>query len=237
MPCAWNLEHASLICRTTIFKSSKSSGVIETLPKKQCDSQSYVSGDILRVSFRGQTRFHGSIIYISPEEDRYSREEKRRVNHQNPFGFHCPIPTHCPIPIAQVAAEIIDSTQKRITIINRKRYTLFDAFCGAGGTARGAKAAGLMIKGGFDHDPAAIETWLKNFTRAHCWAGPAHKFIIVNFGDFKVDVLHFSPPCQPYSPVYTRAGQYDENNQAMFLAIEGILKKTKTIETHAKIQC
>ena len=57
--------------------------------------------------------------------------------------------------------------QKRIIIITRKRYILFNIFYGASGIARGIKAASLIIKGSFDHNFATIETWLKNFTRAH----------------------------------------------------------------------
>ena len=66
---AWNLEHTLFIYWITIFKSSKLFGVIETFQKKQYDSQYYVSGDILWVSFYGQTRFYGFAIYILPEED------------------------------------------------------------------------------------------------------------------------------------------------------------------------
>ena len=79
--------------------------------------------------------------------------------------------------------------------MNHKRYIFLNAFYGAGNVARGAKAAGLIIKGGFDYNFTAIETWLKNFIGAYCWAGPAHKFIVVDFGDFKMDVFHLSLPC------------------------------------------
>src|SRR5436305_5173933 len=49
------------------------------------------------------------------------------------------------------------------------RYTYGDAFCGAGGTARGACHAGLKIKGGFDYDKDAITAYAANFgqTNAH----------------------------------------------------------------------
>ena len=53
--------------------------------------------------------------------------------------------------------------------VNQRRYYTFgDAFCGAGGTSRGTKKAMLKVLWGFDHNPAMIEFFAKNFTDARC---------------------------------------------------------------------
>ncbi|KAL8998475.1 MAG: hypothetical protein Q9169_002512 [Polycauliona sp. 2 TL-2023] len=108
-----------------------------------------------------------------------------------------------------------------------KRYTFGDAFCGAGGCSRGAKLAGLRVAWGFDFDPAAIDSYAKNFFGARCEATPADIFVSVLDDDFCVDVLHLSPPCQPYSPAHTRSGRNDEMNEATFFAGGEIIKKSK----------
>ncbi|KAL8698935.1 MAG: hypothetical protein Q9201_006300 [Fulgogasparrea decipioides] len=107
------------------------------------------------------------------------------------------------------------------------RYVFGDAFCGAGGASRGAKAAGLRVDWGFDFDPAAIETYRRNFFGARCEATPVDIFISSIKDDFRVEVLHISPCCQPYSPAHTRAGRNDEANQATFFAVGELLRKVK----------
>ncbi|KAL8673547.1 MAG: hypothetical protein Q9168_002036 [Polycauliona sp. 1 TL-2023] len=108
-----------------------------------------------------------------------------------------------------------------------KRYTFGDSFCGAGGCSRGAQLAGLRVVWGFDFDLASIDSYAKNFFGARCEATPADIFLSVLNDDFRVDVLHLSPPCQPYSPAHTRPGQNDEMNQATFFAVGEIIKKSK----------
>ncbi|KAL8856943.1 MAG: hypothetical protein Q9178_006532 [Gyalolechia marmorata] len=108
-----------------------------------------------------------------------------------------------------------------------KRYTFGDAFCGGGGCSRGAKSAGLRVVWGFDSDLASIDSYAKNFFGARCEATPADVFISILNEDFCVDILHLSPPCQPYSPAHTRPGQNDELNEATFFAVGEIIKKCK----------
>lgn len=108
-----------------------------------------------------------------------------------------------------------------------KRYTFGDSFCGAGGCSSGAKSAGLRVVWGFDSDLASIDSYAKNFFGARCEATPADVFVSVLNEDFCVDVLHLSPPCQPYSPAHTRPGKNDEMNEATFFAVGEIIKKTK----------
>ncbi|KAL8652512.1 MAG: hypothetical protein Q9226_004242 [Calogaya cf. arnoldii] len=108
-----------------------------------------------------------------------------------------------------------------------RRYTFGDSFCGAGGCSRGAKSAGLRVVWGFDSDLASIGSYAKNFFGARCEATPADVFTEVLNDNFCVDVLHLSPPCQPYSPAHTRPGRMDEINEATFFAVGEIIKKSK----------
>ncbi|KAL9587653.1 MAG: hypothetical protein Q9212_000107 [Teloschistes hypoglaucus] len=107
------------------------------------------------------------------------------------------------------------------------RYTFGDAFCGAGGASRAAKAAGLRVDWGFDFEPTAIDSYKRNFFATRCEAMPADVFISSISENFQVEVLHLSPSCQPYSPLHTRPGRNDEMNQATFFAVGEIIRKTK----------
>ncbi|KAL8640405.1 MAG: hypothetical protein Q9228_002674 [Teloschistes exilis] len=121
-------------------------------------------------------------------------------------------------------AECIESQAGRSS---GHRYTFGDAFCGAGGASRAAKAAGLRVDWGFDFEPTAIDSYKRNFFATRCEATPADVFISSISEIFQVDVLHLSPSCQPYSPLHTRPGRNDEMNQATFFAVGEIIKKTK----------
>ncbi|KAL8646141.1 MAG: hypothetical protein Q9210_006300, partial [Variospora velana] len=108
----------------------------------------------------------------------------------------------------------------------KRQYTFGDFFCGAGGMSRGAHQAGLHIKYAFDCNKNACNTYAMNFPKAdlHClWA---HEFVQQDT-DCKVDIAHFSPPCQFFSPAHTIAGKDDEMNTASLFAIGEILKKSK----------
>ncbi|KAL2038236.1 hypothetical protein N7G274_008885 [Stereocaulon virgatum] len=109
----------------------------------------------------------------------------------------------------------------------QRRYTFGDGFCGAGGVFMGAKGTGFRVKWGFDFDPAAIDSYRRNFYKTRCEAIAAHEFVTVLADDFKVDVLHLSPPCQPFSPIHVREGRNDEMNEATFLAVGDIVKNFK----------
>lgn len=109
----------------------------------------------------------------------------------------------------------------------KRRYTIGDGFCGAGGVSMGAKGAGLRVDWGFDYDPAAIDSYKRNFYGTRCEATAAHEFVTVLKDNFKVDILHLSPPCQPFSPIHVWQGQNDEMNEATFLAVGDIVQKVK----------
>ncbi len=110
----------------------------------------------------------------------------------------------------------------------KQRYTFGDAFCGAGGTSRGAKSAGFRVEWGFDFDFAAIISYSLNFYNADCIVAWAHNFADISFGDaYKADILHLSPPCQVFSPAHTVNGKDDDMNTATFFALETVVRRIK----------
>lgn len=119
-------------------------------------------------------------------------------------------------------------TSKPTLSQQKQRYTFGDAFCGAGGTSRGAKSAGFHVDWGFDFDPAAITSYQLNFYEAKCLAAWAHDFVQISEGDeSKVDVLHLSPPCQVFSFAHTVDGKDDEMNTATFFAVVELVKRAR----------
>jgi DNA (cytosine-5)-methyltransferase 1 len=127
--------------------------------------------------------------------------------------------------------------------------TYGDAFCGAGGSTRGAAMAGLRVKWGFDFSEHACGTWQKNFPYAKCYQLAANDFVRVakraearGFADImKVDILHLSPPCQFFSPAHTVNGVDDEMNVASLFAVQSVIEVSKarvvTLEQTFGIAC
>ena len=186
-----------LVCRTKYIEKDKNEGCLQFLEEAETDDGYATNPKELRCQFRGETELGGACARWSDEEKGFN--DRRGVEN--------------------------DQMNRR----DGRRYTLGDGFCGAGGISSGARAAGLRVDWGFDFDPAAIQTFSRNFYGARCEAVAAHEFVtIINqTEDFKVDILHVSPPCQTFSPYHVHQGQNDELNQATFFAIEELLKKVK----------
>ncbi|TGO72328.1 hypothetical protein BELL_0467g00060 [Botrytis elliptica] len=109
------------------------------------------------------------------------------------------------------------------------QYTYGDGYCGAGGMTRGAIAAGLKVKWGFDFNPHAGETWQKNFPDAKFHLLPVNEFAALPDPRKKlwVDILHLSPPCQVFSPIHTCPGRNDEMNYAALFGVMAATEKTR----------
>ncbi|TVY81929.1 Modification methylase HphIA [Lachnellula suecica] len=110
-----------------------------------------------------------------------------------------------------------------------QKLTYGDAFCGAGGTTRGALQAGLHIKWGFDFNPTPCLTWRANFPQARCFAIRSDEFVSLARCSatpdiMKVDILHLSPPCQFFSPAHTKEGPDDEMNVASLFAVRAVIE-------------
>ena len=110
-------------------------------------------------------------------------------------------------------------------------YTFGDAFCGAGGVSRGALDAGLSIKWGFDLDQQAIMTYDLNFSRGgtDCRHEAVHEFLQqIHANPPIVDIVHISPPCQPFSHAHTVDSPVrDERNQAALFSVWHLVETLK----------
>lgn len=102
---------------------------------------------------------------------------------------------------------------------NFHRYSFGDSFCGAGGVSRGAVQAGLQLAWAFDREESSMETYKKNFA-VHGAMGLTLSdadfidLVKANPGKFEVDVAHYSPPCQAFSPANNHGNLVkDFNNQ------------------------
>lgn len=125
-------------------------------------------------------------------------------------------------------------TQQITPDISLQQYTMGDAFCGAGGASQGALDAGLKIAYGFDMDPDAMATYAKRFIGrcgAECRLEECADFLARMMRDplrYLVDVLHISPPCQPFSPANTTPNeQKNAVNHATFTTVEDLIRCTR----------
>ena len=112
----------------------------------------------------------------------------------------------------------------------RHRYTFGDCFCGCGGMSCGAKLAGLEVKWGLDFNREAIRTYQLNFDGASCENASIEQFLnadIFNPADYRVDVLHLSPPCQSFSPAQVVKPKDFEDKQAAILAVNDLVKMVR----------
>ena len=203
------IDHCRLVCRWVYLKTSKNEGFLRRITEAGSDDGCSIPQDHLRDHYRGPTNKGGDSPGWLDTEEAFDRNERMRCRSIDPLGFHNR-PTDIPRRRAQ-----------------QRTYTFGDAFCGCGGASRGAHGAGLRVAWGFDQDSHAITTYHTNFPFARCEGIAANDFITALNEDYKVDVLHLSPPCQTFSPAHTRSGRDDERNEASFLAIDELLKKTK----------
>jgi DNA (cytosine-5)-methyltransferase 1 len=113
-----------------------------------------------------------------------------------------------------------------------QQYTFGDAFCGAGGCSTGASQAGLRINWGFDKDKHAIAVYAANLGRregVESLNEPVHEFCgRADIDRFLVDILHISPPCQPFSPAHTVPSEIQDGiNQAALFSVWHLVEKIK----------
>lgn len=109
-----------------------------------------------------------------------------------------------------------------------QKYSAADFFCGAGGYSMGAKMAGLEVLLACDWWPRCCETYRQNFPGVELYQVDIYKLIEDMSTDltrepFNVDIIHFSPPCQTWSPAHTCEGKRDEENRATLFACEKII--------------
>lgn len=108
-------------------------------------------------------------------------------------------------------------------------YTYIDSFCGAGGMSSGAEQAGFKVHIAFDKDANKILTHSSNFPECNSIAIGVAEFIdLATRRKWRCDVLHLSPPCQPFSSANTRPNiQKNEINSTPLLACADVIKALK----------
>ena len=200
------LQRCRLACRWKYLSNGDKEGSLVMLEQNETDAWYKIVSSRLRDSWRGSSVIGGSCTEWLPGEKDFDRAERRRCNDLDPLGLR-----RCNDPLEEPG----------------QRYTFGDAFCGAGGVSRGAKAAGLRVLWGFDYNKAAIDSYRLNFYGTDLFCTPADIFATANPEEVKVDILHLSPSCQPFSPAHVRTGQDDDANEATLFALGGILMKTK----------
>lgn len=170
---------------------------------EECDVDARLTNVSLRSAWRGVTALGGS--------------HKQTVHHGNVIILDHDDDDDGYFP---------DQNESSIT-----KYTFGDGFCGAGGVSRGAKQAGLKVKFGFDMDRNAIESYRDNFKRDGTigFKLDVSQFLAMAGKRFMVDILHLSPPCQPYSAAHTTSQnvQRDEDNQAVLFSTWQLVEQLK----------
>ncbi|RMJ14437.1 hypothetical protein CDV36_005870 [Fusarium kuroshium] len=116
--------------------------------------------------------------------------------------------------------------QKKIRAKGQK-YTVFDSCSGAGGVSRGALMAGFKIQYAIDKAPEVWETYETNFPDTHLFNMSLDEFLSFDNQHMRVDVLHFSPPCQFFSPAHTHASAQDDDNIFALYGCNQLLKKLR----------
>ena len=92
-------------------------------------------------------------------------------------------------------------------------YTFGDGFCGAGGVSIGARLAGLEVRFAFDHDPFMCSTYNENFPDTPVAMAEAANIVDQKQYHVHLDILHLSPPCQPWSKAHNYEGRNSEKNR------------------------
>ncbi|UNI24348.1 DNA (cytosine-5-)-methyltransferase [Purpureocillium takamizusanense] len=109
-----------------------------------------------------------------------------------------------------------------------RKYTLFDAFSGAGGVSRGAQIVGLKVLYAVDKSPDVWETYQENFPETLLYEMSVDQFIQSTQEErIRVDVLHLSPPCQYFSPAHTQQSVHDDDNIFALFGCNELINKTR----------
>lgn len=136
-----------------------------------------------------------------------------------------------PVPGGSCEMDSFDVENNKM--VSFRQYTLGDCFCGAGGLSRGALDAGLQVAWGFDSNRPAIEAYAKNFARFGTKSLVLTDAAFISLigdrpEDYAVDVVHYSPPCQAFSPANNHTNEEkDFINQMALFSVLGLTKELK----------
>lgn len=112
----------------------------------------------------------------------------------------------------------------------RRRPTVVDLFCGAGGLSEGFRQAGYSIVAGLDNDPDAMATYAANFPEAAAIVGdlrlPVIKEQVLSVAR-GVDVLVGGPPCQAFSQVRNHSRLIDDPRNSLYREFVDVLRDSR----------
>lgn len=165
----------------------------------------------------GEEIIHYSENDIPRDRHRIPDSERRKPHQKIRGGSFIPNGA----PKADLGASHIHCTRSQ-------KYSLFDSFSGAGGCSKGAEMAGLKVLAACDKWLRCCETYRQNFPDVELHQEDIYKLIEDMSTDLtreilNVDIVHFSPPCQTWSPAHTCEGKKDEENRATLYACEKII--------------
>ncbi|KAM0439592.1 hypothetical protein ACHAPT_000684 [Fusarium lateritium] len=120
-----------------------------------------------------------------------------------------------------------DAVKHKKTRTRGQKYTVFDSCSGAGGVSRGAQMAGFQVQYAVDKAPEVWRTYQTNFPEAYLFQMSLDQFLSFDTQHMRVDVLHFSPPCQFFSPAHTHASAQDDENIFALYGCNQLLKKLR----------
>ncbi|KAJ5612286.1 hypothetical protein N7510_005480 [Penicillium lagena] len=136
-------------------------------------------------------------------------------------------------PSLSAPTDLDNSTNSVVDLTDEatRTYTFGDAFCGAGGLSCGAREAGLRIRWAFDLSTHAITTYGRNFPDVLLENASIYDFLTNDDAFLRVDVLHCSPPCQPFSPAHTINCDRDDANSACVFSCDNLLRAKPRVVT------
>lgn len=107
-------------------------------------------------------------------------------------------------------------------MVDKKKYTVLDLFCGCGGLSKGFEMAGYDIVLGVDLNEPALKTYKHNHPESKAFCGDlsaADTFDKIDdlLGNKKIDVIIGGPPCQGFS--LTGPRQFDDERNKLYLAM------------------
>lgn len=129
----------------------------------------------------------------------------------------------------------LQSAVKALSLDGRSRnesppaaYTFADVCCGAGGASHGARMAGLQLRWALDNNDPACDTFHLNFPEARLYCKEIEDVAQMHRKGLKTDIMHLSPPCQPFSKANTTPNlEKDTANIATNMSIGYCLDKAR----------
>ncbi|MCJ1440235.1 MAG: hypothetical protein MMC23_000718 [Stictis urceolatum] len=108
-----------------------------------------------------------------------------------------------------------------------RRYTFGDYFAGFGGASRAAVMAGLHVKYAVEREAAPCNSYMRNFPGTKLAHTDVVEFVTnINYGK-RAEIVHLSPPCQPFSRCHTHVSKNDHENRKPVHFIERVLHEAK----------